>query len=69
MTRRLAGRLERVAARLREATECQTCRGWVPATYCDDQGRCLRPEVCPACGRRVPIRLRRVIVGVDLDQV
>ena len=69
MTRRLAGRLDRVAARLREATECRTCRGWGPWTYCDDKGRCLRPEVCPACGRRVPIVAPTILVGVDLDRI
>ena len=69
MTGRLAGRLDRVAARLRDATECRACRGWAPATYCDDRGRCLRPEVCPACGRRAPIIQPVIIVGVDLDKV
>ena len=65
----LGRRLDRLAARLGADAACRACRGWSPTAVCDLVGRCTRPEVCPACGRRVPILLRRIIVRVDLDKV
>ena len=64
----LGRRLDRVAARLGVDAACRACRGWSPVAVCDSTGRCTRPEVCPGCGRRAPIR-ERVVVGVDLDRL
>ena len=67
--RGLGRRVARVAAVLGAAEACQTCRGWGPVVLCDDGGRCLRPEICPACGRHVPITRPLIIVGLDLDRL
>lgn len=65
--KQLRRRITQAAARLQVQPVCRACQGWGPSTYCNEQGTCLRPEVCPACGRQMPIRLRRIIVGVDLN--
>ena len=45
---------------------CETCCGWTPQVFVrDDQPP--RDEMCPACGRRVPISLIRIYHLVDLD--
>lgn len=62
-------RLDRLQRRLGPGT-CPECRGWAASVaVCDDRGRCSRPEVCPGCGRSVPLRRVVVIVGVDLDRL
>lgn len=69
MTNALEKRLERLAGRL-GAGPCRTCGWWERSlAVCDDRGRCTRPEVCPDCGRHVPLRVARIIVGIDLDRV
>ncbi len=65
--KQLRKRIAQTAERLQVQPVCRACRGWGSSTYCNEQGVCLRPEVCLACGRQVPIRLRRIIVGVDLN--
>ncbi len=67
--KQLRKRISQTAARLEVQPECRACQGWGASTYCNEQGVCLRPEICSACGRQVPIRLRRIIVGVDLSLV
>lgn len=67
--KQLRRRINQTAERLQVQPVCRTCQGWGPSTYCNEQDVCLRPEVCPTCGRRVPIRLRRIIVGVDLSLI
>ncbi len=62
----LRRRISQTAERLQAQPICRSCLGWGSSTYCNEQDVCLRPEVCPSCGRAVPIRLRRIIVGVDL---
>lgn len=54
----LDARLRRLAVVSRKPEGCDGCRYWGPAAavFLD---RPLRPEVCPGCGRRVPIRLVR----------
>jgi hypothetical protein len=42
------------------------CCGWTPQVFIRDQQR-PRSEVCPECGRRVPIKLIRVYHLVELD--
>ena len=61
----LARRLERVADAV--PVGCPVCRDWWGVALCNDAARhdCMRPEVCPACGRSVPITSRVVIEGVD----
>ena len=47
---------------------CDACRDWGQVAFAfDDQE--ARPEVCPACGRRVPIRLLRRYVLVGAEEV
>lgn len=67
--KQLRRRINQTADRLQAQPVCRTCLGWGASTYCDERGRCLRPEVCPGCGRMVAIRRRRLIVGVNLDLV
>lgn len=65
--KQLRRRISQTAERLQAQAVCRACLGWGASTYCDERGVCLRPELCPGCGRVVPIRLRRIIVGVNLD--
>jgi hypothetical protein len=67
--KQLQKRILATAERLQVRPVCRTCLGWGASTYCNEEGVCLRPESCPACGRVVPIRLRRIIVGVDLNRL
>jgi hypothetical protein len=46
---------------------CSVCRRWSPVVLCDDEGDPGRPEVCPNCGRVVPIVTAICIVGVPLE--
>ena len=65
----LRRRLDRVADRLEAEAACRACLGWGPSTYCDERGRCLRPETCPECGRRVPITRPKTVAGLDPDRL
>jgi hypothetical protein len=53
---------------------CDTCRFWTWAIIVtedeagNETGR-SRPDVCPACGRHVPVERVLQIVGVDWDVV
>jgi len=47
---------------------CDHCRGWGPVAVVFDATE-RRPERCPSCARRVPIRLVRRYVGVDAGAV
>lgn len=67
--KQLRRRIAQTAERLQAQPVCRACQGWSPSTHCTEQDACLRPEVCPACGRWVPIRLRWFIVGVDLSLI
>ena len=42
---------------------CDACRAWSQVAAVFDDAP-LRPEACPACGRRVPIKLVRRYVMV-----
>ncbi len=64
--KQLRRRIIQTADRLQVQPVCRARVGWGASTYCNEQGVCLRPESCPARGRQVSIRLRRIIVGVDL---
>lgn len=59
-------RLGRRVARLQGHVQggCATCRIWSPVVYEDGDGRPDRPDVCPYCGRAVPVRLVRRIIGI-----
>lgn len=58
--KQLRRRIMQTGERLQAQPVCRACSGWGPSTWCDEQDVCLRPEVCPACERRVPIPLRRI---------
>jgi hypothetical protein len=66
-------RLDRLEVILRP-WGCDDCRDWSPITLCDDLGpdgelHCLRPEVCPNCGRTVPIETRVIVAGVAIEHL
>jgi len=61
-------RLERLALVYRRPEDCASCRAWGPVAFAFDDAE-ARPETCPACGRRVPIRLLRRYVGVGAEDV
>jgi hypothetical protein len=68
----LVVRLDKVEPRVPRG--CPTCRRWSRVAYAEadepDGGRRPeRPEVCPDCGRCVPIALLVTIVGVPLEAV
>ena len=48
---------------------CAACRGWGGLVLGDDEGTRSRPERCPGCGRRVPIRSLVVLVGAPLEAI
>jgi hypothetical protein len=66
---RIKGRVARLAGRPGPGP-CRECHWWERSmAVCDDKGTCSRPEVCPECGRVVPIGAHRLVVGVDLGAV
>lgn len=67
--KQLQRRVIQTAERLQGQPVCHACSWWGASTWCDEQGTCLRRKVCPACGRRVLIRRRWRIVGVDFGLV
>ncbi len=62
-------RLAKLAAVYRRPEGCDACRAWTWTVLANDDGERERPECCPACGRRVPIRLVLVTVGVDFRAI
>jgi hypothetical protein len=54
-------------ADLNSTVDCDTCRTWPGIVLMDDDGNLSRPEVCPDCGRDVPIFRILHIVGVPLE--
>jgi hypothetical protein len=48
---------------------CAVCRRWSPIVFADDQGESERLDVCPGCGRNVPILMTICVVGVALETV
>jgi hypothetical protein len=46
---------------------CDTCRHYPGIVIRDDAGNMSRPEVCPDCGREVPIFRLIHIAGVPLE--
>lgn len=60
-------RLGKVEAVLRPTPGCSTCRRWDGSVVGDDTGKRSRPEICPGCGRVVPVRMLAIVVGMDLD--
>jgi hypothetical protein len=63
-----AQRLIRLEQELRPVG-CATCRYWMQTVIEDGEGNRSRPERCPGCGRLVPIRMIRRIIGVPLDWI
>ena len=57
-------RVDRLAVVWPRSPGCDACRSWSQVAAVFDDAP-LRPDVCPACGRRVPIRLvrRYILVG------
>ena len=49
------------------AQGCDTCRHYPGAVIRDDAGNMSRPEICPDCGRDVPIFQILHIAGIPLD--
>lgn len=48
---------------------CSTCRIWSGVVYEDGNGVPDRPDACPDCGRDVPVRLVRRILGVSWAEI
>ena len=46
---------------------CDTCQNYPGAVIMDDAGNMSRPEICPDCGRDVPIFQILHIAGIPLD--
>lgn len=66
----MSGKTGKRLARLDQAFApkgCALCRRWSPVVLCRDDGEPDRPEVCPDCGRQVPIVTTICIVGVPLE--
>ena len=59
----LGRRVARLQGRRQEG--CATCRSWSGVVYEDGDGLRDRPDACPGCGREVPIRLLRQIIGIS----
>ncbi len=62
-------RLGRVEAVLRPPPGCHACRRWDGNVVGDETGKRSRPEICPACGRVVPVRMLAIVAGMDLDRL
>jgi len=62
-------RLANVEAVLRPPLGCAICQRWDGTVVGDDTGKRSRPEVCPGCGRLVPVRMLAIVVGMDLDRL
>jgi hypothetical protein len=62
-------RVGKVEAVLRPPRGCSMCRRWDGSVVGDDTGKRSRPEVCPDCGRVVPVRMLAIVVGKDLDRL
>ena len=48
---------------------CDHCRHWYGVTLGNEDGTTMRPDVCPECGRHVPIRLVHVTIGVPWEVI
>ena len=65
------------AGRQRTATEaglrlrpgCSVYRQWDGSVVGDETGKRSRPEVCPECGRVVPVRMLAIVASMDLDRL
>lgn len=62
-------RLKRLRLAWRAPEGCPTCRPWWDVVLGNDDGERSRPECCPDCGRRVPIRSAVVVAGVDFNAI
>ncbi len=62
-------RLGKVEAVLRPPPGCTVCRRWDGSVVGDKTGKRSRPEVCPECGRVVPVRMLAIVVGMDFDRL
>jgi len=67
--RGMRSRLGKVEPVLRPQPGCPICRRWDGNVVGDDMGKRSRPEVCPECGRVVPVRMLVIVAGMDLDQL
>jgi hypothetical protein len=65
----LRKRLVQAEAVLRPLPGCAVCRRWDGSVVGDDRGKRSRPEVCPECGRIVPVQRLVMVVGLDLDRL
>ena len=65
----LEWRIEQAEAVLRPLPGCAVCRTWDGSVVGDESDKRSRPEVCPACGRVVPVRRLVMVVGLDLDRL
>jgi translation initiation factor 2 beta subunit (eIF-2beta)/eIF-5 len=52
---------------MRSPPGCSVCRRWDGSVVGDETGKRSRLEVCPGCGRVVPVRRLVIVVGLDLD--
>ncbi len=65
----LGRRLHKAEAVLRLPQGCAVCRRWDGNVVGDEAGKRSRPDVCPRCGRVVPVRMLAIVAGMDLDQL
>ena len=65
----LRKRLVQAEAVLRPPPGCTVCRRWDGSVVGDETGKRIRPEVCPDCGRVVPVQRLVMVVGMDLDRL
>ena len=63
----LRHRVTKAEAVLRPAPGCAVCRWWDGSVVGDEAGKRSRLEVCPGCGRVVPVRMLAIVAGIDLD--
>jgi hypothetical protein len=64
---RLRQRLGKAEAVLRPLPGCAVCRWWDGSVVGDDTGKRSRPQVCPGCGRVVPVQRLVMVVDMDFD--
>jgi hypothetical protein len=67
MAKRVETRL--VTLERRVPVGCPTCRVWSTTILGDEDGSRSRPEVCPECGRTVPIHTVVIIANVPWSAV
>jgi hypothetical protein len=63
--RGMSSRLGKVEPVLRPRPGCPICCRWDGNVVGDEPGKRSRQEVCPECGRGLPVRMVAVVTGLD----